>query len=82
MAPALPFIMMGLAAVSTATSIYSMTQTPEVPKAPKDTSAQESQEAAYAEAERLRKRHGASSTILTGPLGITQAAQTSKTTLG
>ncbi len=38
--------------------------------------------AAKLEAERLRKRKGALSTILTGSQGITSPAQTYKTTLG
>jgi alcohol dehydrogenase class IV len=39
-------------------------------------------EAAKAEEERLKKRKGYKSTILTGPLGITDAAATQKNTLG
>lgn len=39
-------------------------------------------EAALAEEERLKKRKGYKSTILTGPLGVTESASTQKTTLG
>jgi len=40
------------------------------------------QEAARAEEEKMRKRKGYKSTILTGPSGITTPAVTQKTTLG
>ena len=39
-------------------------------------------EAAKAEEEKLKKRKGYKSTILTGPLGLTEPAPTKKTTLG
>lgn len=40
------------------------------------------QESAYAQVELLRKRRGAASTILTGPLGVTNTADTVKAELG
>ncbi len=85
MAPALPFIMMGLTAASTAVSLVSAFKTPKAPSMPAPSAQDQSRqslEAAYAQAENLRHRRGASSTILTGPLGVTQPAQTVKATLG
>lgn len=85
MAPALPFIMMGLMAAGTATSIIAATRTPQMPSAPQTSATERSRqslEAAYAQAQILRQRRGAASTILTGPQGVTQPAQTVKATLG
>ncbi len=68
------------------TGIYSATRStpkppalPPVTEPPVDTAAQQ---AAYAEAESLRKRRGAASTILTGPSGVTSTPTTMKTRLG
>ena len=58
------------AALQAASLLYSMSQKapgmPGAPGEPKDTT----EAAAYAEAQALRKRRGAASTILTGPLGV------------
>lgn len=86
MAPVLPFLMVGAMAAGAATSIYSALNAPEAPKptSPADAiaSRKSAMEAAYAQAESMRKRRGSSSTILTGPLGVTEPPQTVHAQLG
>lgn len=86
MAPVLPFLMVGAMAAGAATSIYSAMNPPEAPKPPSATDQAKSDraalDAAYAQSEVLRKRKGSSSTILTGPLGVTEPAQTVHAQLG
>lgn len=85
LAAALPYIIAGSAIASTAVSIYAATRTPKAPTMPGPSATEQSRlalEAAYAQAENLRHRRGASSTILTGPLGVTEPAQTVKSQLG
>lgn len=82
MAPALPAIMAITMAAGAATSIYGLMHQPKAPVLPNPDQGKAAAAAAYAEAQALRKRQGAESTILTGPLGIQQPAQTAKATLG
>jgi hypothetical protein len=84
MAVALPWIMMGLMAAGTATSVYAATRTPQAPdmSALKPPSDKQALEAAYAQAEQMRKRRGSSSTILTGPLGVQTPPTTTQAQLG
>ena len=79
MAPVIPWIVAATMAASTATSVIGALRTPKPPQLPPDRGRAE---AAYAEMELLRKRRGAASTIITGPQGVTQPAQTTKAQLG
>jgi len=83
MAPAIPFMMLAMAAVGSATSIYQSMSAPEAPSPP-DTSRQNEQAvaAAQAQAQFLNRRRGFPSTILTGPQGVSSQGQTGNTTLG
>jgi len=58
--------------------------TPAAPVVPSGPSAEDTaaQEAAASSAERLRKKRGLKSTLLTGPGGVMNPATTKKTTLG
>jgi hypothetical protein len=76
----LPWVIMGSMAASTAMTAYSTFKGP--PKAPVQEPVKASTESAYAAAQNLRNRKGASSTILTGPLGVTTPPQITKATLG
>jgi hypothetical protein len=86
MAPVLPFIMAASAIFAAGTSIYSLAKgAPEAPGSPAPSKSEQSRqalEAAYAQAQLLRQRRGAASTILTGPLGVSTPPQTIKATLG
>ena len=86
MAPALPFLAVALAAAGTATSIYELASAPKAPEAPSPTQTtqqnQQSLEAAYAQADILKQRRGAASTILTGPQGTQSPSTTLKASLG
>ena len=63
-------------------ALFSKPKAPYIP--PVDTSAEDAaaEEAAKAEADRLRKRKGMRSTILTGAQGVTSPASVHKTLLG
>jgi pantothenate kinase len=70
------------AVASVASTVYSVTRpSPHKPKTimPTDTTAEQ---AAYAEAEQMRKRRGAASTMLTGPGGVQGQPTTLKSQLG
>jgi hypothetical protein len=69
-------------AATVGTTLYGMAKgAPTPPAAPKD-SARAATEAAYAAYNQARARKGAASTILTGPMGVTQPQQTTHATLG
>ena len=73
---AAPYAMAG----SSMYSAYSVMNTPKMPSA--EPSADTTEAAAYAQAESMKKRRGAASTILTSPLGVTNQPNVKKTTLG
>jgi len=82
----LPYFMLASSAASTATSIVGMFNTPSAPKIDADLTKKQRNDAvtaaAYAEANRLKKRAGYSSTILTGPMGSSAPVNTTQATLG
>jgi hypothetical protein len=82
MAAALPYIALGLMGAGTAASVYSSMNQPKAPQVPSTQSSDTTEAAAYAQAEAMRKRRGAASTILTGPQGDMGTPQTMKTQLG
>ena len=71
-------------AITLGSTIKSILDKPSDQSTKVDTAKQDKQSlnAAYAEAQKMRKRQGASSTILTGPLGATGSPQTTQATLG
>jgi hypothetical protein len=87
MAPIVPVIMAVTMAASAATSIIGAVKGgPDMPKSPAATDtakkSQQELESAYAQNQLMRRRSGASSTILTGPQGVQTSNQGTHTTLG
>ena len=85
--PIIPFIPLIAAGIGAAVAGVELTNQPGTPKAPTPIAsntqqAQAQTAAALAQAEALQKRRGASSTILTSPLGTAAPAQTTQATLG
>ena len=81
----LPWIMTAVGAASTGMSIIGgLKGRPKAPQVSQDKSTEnrESLEAAYAQAQWMRKRGGFSSTILTGPMGASGTPELVKATLG
>ncbi len=76
------YAMIAAMVASTAVSVYSTMNAPKPPGAPAEVSDTRAEEAAYAQAQALRKRQGGASTILTGPMGVTSPGTTLKTQLG
>ena len=87
MAPLIAFIPLITAGIGAAVAGVELSNQPTAPKAPTPISSQSQQAqaqtaAALAQAQALQKRRGASSTILTSPLGTSAPAQTTQATLG
>ena len=70
------------AAASAGVGIYEATRTPKMPATPADTSAEQAQASATAQAEALTRRRGMVGTIMTSPMGATAQPTVGRATLG